>query len=202
MPQGKIKKLIAGHDLGKLDDDARTWLAENGFDQAYGARPMARVIQEHIKRPLAEQCEAVGDIASGPAEFLLKAVHKEANVQDVDLLGENVHQPEQHDHQVSHRQDRRDPRHHRVDRVEGELELDCGASAGSTNRFDKLSSPPIRSMIFAATSATYGMPLVVELGVALDILIAAFIFGLFFFQIRTTFDSLDLKEMEKLKEGD
>lgn len=57
-------------------------------------------------------------------------------------------------------------------------------------------------LFFAATSATYGMPLVVELGVALDILIAAFIFGLFFFQIRTTFDSLDLKEMEKLKEED
>lgn len=57
-------------------------------------------------------------------------------------------------------------------------------------------------LFFAATSATYGMPLVVELGVALDILIAAFIFGIFFFQIRTTFDSLDLKEMERLKEED
>ncbi len=57
-------------------------------------------------------------------------------------------------------------------------------------------------LFFAATSATYGMPLVVELGVALDILIAAFIFGVFFFHIRTTFDSLDLKEMEKLKEGE
>lgn len=57
-------------------------------------------------------------------------------------------------------------------------------------------------LFFAATSATYGMPLVVELGIALDILIAAFIFGIFFFQIRTTFDSLDLKEMEKLKEED
>ena len=57
-------------------------------------------------------------------------------------------------------------------------------------------------LFFAATSATYGMPLVVELGVALDILIAAFIFGIFCFQIRTTFDSLDLKEMEKLKEED
>ncbi|MBI5599449.1 MAG: formate hydrogenlyase [Deltaproteobacteria bacterium] len=57
-------------------------------------------------------------------------------------------------------------------------------------------------LFFAATSATYGMPLVVELGVALDILIAAFIFGIFFFQIRTTFDSLDIKEMEKLKEED
>ncbi|MBI5343939.1 MAG: formate hydrogenlyase [Deltaproteobacteria bacterium] len=55
-------------------------------------------------------------------------------------------------------------------------------------------------LFFAATSATYGMPLVVELGVALDILIAAFIFGIFFFHIRTTFDSLDIKEMERLKE--
>ena len=57
-------------------------------------------------------------------------------------------------------------------------------------------------LFFAATSATYGMPLVVELGVALDILIAAFIFGIFFFQIRTTFDSLDVEQMTKLKEGD
>jgi hydrogenase-4 component E len=57
-------------------------------------------------------------------------------------------------------------------------------------------------LFFAATSATYGMPLVVELGVGLDILIAAFIFGIFFFQIRTTFDSLDIEQMTKLKEED
>jgi len=57
-------------------------------------------------------------------------------------------------------------------------------------------------LFFAATSATYGMPLVVELGVALDILIAAFIFGIFFFQIRTTFDSLNVEQMAKLKEND
>src|SRR3990170_8879215 len=57
-------------------------------------------------------------------------------------------------------------------------------------------------LFFAATSATYGMPLVVELGVALDILIAAFIFGIFFFQIRTTFDSLDVEQMARLKEED
>jgi hydrogenase-4 component E len=55
-------------------------------------------------------------------------------------------------------------------------------------------------LFFAATSATYGMPLVVELGVALDILIAALIFGVFVFQIRTSFDSLELRDMEKLKE--
>ncbi len=57
-------------------------------------------------------------------------------------------------------------------------------------------------LLFAATSATYGMPLVVELGVALDLLIAAFIFGMFFFHISTTFDSLDVDQMARLKEED
>lgn len=57
-------------------------------------------------------------------------------------------------------------------------------------------------LFFTATSATYGMPLVVELGVALDILIAVFIFGIFTFHIQSTFESLDLKEMERLKEED
>jgi hydrogenase-4 component E len=57
-------------------------------------------------------------------------------------------------------------------------------------------------LFFAATSATYGMPMVVELGVALDLLIAAFIFGIFFFHINTTFDSLDVEQMAKLKEED
>lgn len=55
-------------------------------------------------------------------------------------------------------------------------------------------------LFFAATSATYGMPLVVELGVALDVLVGVFVLGIFFFQIRETFDSMDLKHMEKLKE--
>lgn len=55
-------------------------------------------------------------------------------------------------------------------------------------------------LFFAATSATYGMPMVVELGIALDVLVATFIFGIFFFQIRETFDSLDIRHMESLKE--
>ena len=55
-------------------------------------------------------------------------------------------------------------------------------------------------LFFAATSATYGMPLVLELGIALDVLVAMVIYGIFFFQIRETFDSLDLKHMEQLKE--
>jgi hydrogenase-4 component E len=55
-------------------------------------------------------------------------------------------------------------------------------------------------LFFAATSATYGMPLVVELGVALDVLVGTFIFGIFFFHIREQFDSLEIRHMEKLKE--
>jgi len=56
------------------------------------------------------------------------------------------------------------------------------------------------SLFFAATSATYGMPLVVELGVALDVLVGTFIFGIFFFHIRDEFESLDIRNMEKLKD--
>lgn len=55
-------------------------------------------------------------------------------------------------------------------------------------------------LFFAATSATYGMPMVVELGVALDVLVAMLILGVFFFQIREQFDSLDLHHLESLKE--
>lgn len=38
-----------------LTDEARAWLAERGYDQLYGARPLGRVIQEHIKKPLADE---------------------------------------------------------------------------------------------------------------------------------------------------
>jgi hydrogenase-4 component E len=57
-------------------------------------------------------------------------------------------------------------------------------------------------LLFAATSATYGMPMVVELGIALDVLVGMLILGVFFFQIREQFDSLDLKHLENLREHD
>ena len=56
------------------------------------------------------------------------------------------------------------------------------------------------ALFFAATSATYGMPMVVELGIALDVLIGALILGVFMFQIREQFDSLDISHLETLKE--
>ncbi len=56
-------------------------------------------------------------------------------------------------------------------------------------------------LFLAATSATYGMPMVIELGIALDLLVGVFILGIFFFQIREQFDSLDLQNLESLKEN-
>jgi hydrogenase-4 component E len=55
-------------------------------------------------------------------------------------------------------------------------------------------------LFFAATAAVYGMPMVVELGVALDVLVAALILGIFLFEIRERFDSVDTRHLEKLKE--
>lgn len=48
----------------ELDDAARDWIAERGYDSQMGARPMARIIQEQIKRPLAEEL-LFGSLAKG-----------------------------------------------------------------------------------------------------------------------------------------
>jgi hydrogenase-4 component E len=57
-------------------------------------------------------------------------------------------------------------------------------------------------LFFAALSATQGMPMVVELGVAFDVLIAAVIFGIFFFHIRDSIESLDVDQLNRLAETD
>jgi ATP-dependent Clp protease ATP-binding subunit ClpA len=48
----------------EVDEASRTWLAEHGFDPVMGARPMARIIQDNIKRPLAEEL-LFGRLADG-----------------------------------------------------------------------------------------------------------------------------------------
>jgi hydrogenase-4 component E len=55
-------------------------------------------------------------------------------------------------------------------------------------------------LFLAAVSATAGMPLVVELGVAFDVLVAMVLFGVFFFQIRESIDSLDVDRLNRLTE--
>ncbi len=57
-------------------------------------------------------------------------------------------------------------------------------------------------LFFAAIVATHGMPMVVELGVAFDVLVAAVLFGIFFFHIRTSIDSLDVDRLNRLHEVD
>lgn len=47
-----------------VDEDARAWIGNEGYDPQMGARPMARILQEHIKRPLSEEI-LFGDLAKG-----------------------------------------------------------------------------------------------------------------------------------------
>jgi ATP-dependent Clp protease ATP-binding subunit clpA len=53
----------------KLNEEARAWLARNGFDRLYGARPMARLIQQKIKEPLAEEI-IFGTLQEGAQVFV------------------------------------------------------------------------------------------------------------------------------------
>jgi len=57
-------KLGSNNVTLELDDAAREWIAARGYDEKMGARPMARIIQEHIKRPLAEEL-LFGSLADG-----------------------------------------------------------------------------------------------------------------------------------------
>ena len=57
-------------------------------------------------------------------------------------------------------------------------------------------------MFFAAITATRGMPMIVELGIAFDVLVAAIIFGIFFFHIRDSIDSLDVDQLNRLTESE
>jgi ATP-dependent Clp protease ATP-binding subunit ClpB len=52
---GRLQKLLTDRKITiSLDDQARTWLANQGYDPAYGARPLKRVIQRNVQDPLAE----------------------------------------------------------------------------------------------------------------------------------------------------
>jgi hydrogenase-4 component E len=57
-------------------------------------------------------------------------------------------------------------------------------------------------MFFAAITATRGMPMIVELGIAFDVLVAAIIFGIFFFHIRDSIESLDIEQLNRLSENE
>ena len=54
-------------------------------------------------------------------------------------------------------------------------------------------------LFFAATSATYGMPMVVELGIFFDVLVAVMVLGILVYRIRENFDSMDTSKLNQLK---
>ena len=60
----------------ELDTASREWLGTKGYDPLYGARPLARIIQEHIKKPLAEEL-LFGALAKGGVVHV--SVDKEAD---------------------------------------------------------------------------------------------------------------------------
>jgi len=62
---GRLGKLLADRKiLVELDEEARVWLADKGYDPAYGARPLKRVIQKFIQDPLAEKI-LLGEVTDG-----------------------------------------------------------------------------------------------------------------------------------------
>ena len=61
----RLERLLADRKIVlELDGDALDWLAEKGYDPAYGARPLKRVIQSAVQDPLAEKLLA-GEIPDG-----------------------------------------------------------------------------------------------------------------------------------------
>src|SRR6201994_2482341 len=56
----------------ELSSAAKEWLAERGYDRLYGARPLGRVIQEHIKKPLAEELLFGKLVKGGAVKVTLK----------------------------------------------------------------------------------------------------------------------------------
>ena len=77
----------------ELDDAAREWIAERGYDPKMGARPMARVIQEQIKRPLAEEL-LFGSLEEGGHVRVTVNEDGELDLVSEPVLKELTHQPE------------------------------------------------------------------------------------------------------------
>lgn len=65
-------QLADRHVTIETTEEAADWLAKNGFDELYGARPLARVIQEHIKKPLADEILFGKLVKGGHVKVVLK----------------------------------------------------------------------------------------------------------------------------------
>jgi ATP-dependent Clp protease ATP-binding subunit ClpA len=86
-------KLTANNVTLELDDEARSWIAERGYDPTMGARPMARLIQEKIKRPLAEEL-LFGQLAEGGHVRILVGEDGDLELKPEPVRRELAHLPE------------------------------------------------------------------------------------------------------------
>jgi len=86
-------KLMNNNVTLELDAAARDWIAERGYDPKMGARPMARIIQEHIKRPLAEEL-LFGSLADGGHVRIGVAADGELKLNVEPEIKELEHQPQ------------------------------------------------------------------------------------------------------------
>ena len=74
----------------QVDDDARNWLVEEGYDPHMGARPMERVIQEHIKKPLADMV-LFGALSKGGIARV--SINSDGNGLEVEAVTEETETP-------------------------------------------------------------------------------------------------------------
>jgi ATP-dependent Clp protease ATP-binding subunit ClpA len=69
--QMELQLADRGVDI-QLDDEARQWLTDRGYDKLYGARPMGRLVQEKIKQPLAEELQYGKQVNAGEVKVRIK----------------------------------------------------------------------------------------------------------------------------------
>jgi ATP-dependent Clp protease ATP-binding subunit ClpA len=75
----------------EVSQEARNWLAEKGYDRAMGARPMARVIQDNLKKPLANEL-LFGSLVDGGQVTV--TLNQEKDVLEYDFQSAQKHKPE------------------------------------------------------------------------------------------------------------
>ncbi len=98
-------QLASRHVRISLSEEAREWLANEGYDVLLGARPLARIIQEHIKRPLADEIlfgeledggRAHFDLTDGKLTFTVKPLTDEERAA-IDRILADEEEPEEED---------------------------------------------------------------------------------------------------------
>jgi ATP-dependent Clp protease ATP-binding subunit ClpB len=83
----RLNRLLEDRKIGlSLDAKARQWLAEKGYDPAYGARPLKRVIQKWVQDPLAQMLLA-GEISVDGSTIKLSASHGRLTINGKEVGG-------------------------------------------------------------------------------------------------------------------